>query len=422
MATNPFASAMEQLDNVLSYLQIDSSVVARLKKPQRIVEVSLPLRMDDGSTKVFTGYRVQYNDARGPFKGGIRFHPDVNLNEVKALSFWMAVKCAVANIPFGGGKGGVKVDPRVLSVGELERLSRQWVDAFFPVLGPDVDVPAPDVYTNPTIMAWMADEYGKLAGAYTPAAFTGKPLAAGGLDGREDSTAQGGVMVIKQLVKKLKLVPAKTRVAVQGFGNVGYHTARLLYAEGYQIIALSDSRGGILSLKGKSMDPDMVMKAKKEKGLIDGCYCIGTVCDCVNFKTITNAQLLTTPCDILIPAALENQITRKNVSKIRAKAIVEMANGPTTPEADVRLHRRGIPVVPDVLANAGGVTGSYFEWMQNREGSQWTQKDVLERLEKIMTSSFDATWRAAEQHKTDLRIGTYAVAIGRIAEAMKLRG
>ena len=333
----------------------------------------------------------------------------------------MTIKCAVVGIPFGGGKGGVKVDPRRLSAGELERLSRGWVQKMFPIIGPDVDVPAPDMYTNSTVMGWMVDEYSKLAGKHTPAAFTGKPIEVGGLDGREDSTAQGGVFVIKELVKKLKLTPSKIRIAVQGFGNVGYYTAKLLHDAGYKIVAISDSRGGIVSVNGKDMDPAVVMKTKKEKGLIDGCYCVGTVCDCENYKTITNKQLLEMPCDILIPAAMENQITNVNAGRIKAKIIVEMANGPTAPDADTKLFKRGITVVPDILANAGGVSGSYFEWVQNREGSRWKNHDVIAKLEPLMRESFDTVWATARKHEVDLRTAAYIIAIKRISEAMKTR-
>lgn len=410
---------MSQLDAAAKIISLDPAIHEQLRHPMRIIEASIPVRMDDGSTKVYTGYRVQYSNARGPFKGGIRFHPDVTMDEVKALSFWMAVKCATVDIPLGGGKGGVIVDPRTLSVGELERLSKGWVQRMYHVIGPDIDVPAPDVYTTPQIMAWMTDEYSRLVGAWTPATFTGKPLDKGGLDGREDSTAQGGVYVIEQVAKKLNLVPEKTRVAVQGFGNVGYHTARILHAAGFQIVAVSDSKGGILSLKGTSMDPEAVMKTKKEKGLIDGCYCVGSVCDCENYKQITNEELLTTECDILIPAALEHQLTAENADAIQAKVVIEMANGPTTPEADDKLFKRGIIVVPDILANAGGVTGSYFEWLQNREGSTWNQAQVLAKLEPVMVKAFDAVWDAAQQHRVNLRTGAYALAIQRIADAMR---
>ena len=421
MAGSPFRSALAQFEKALQYVEIDAGIVEQLKKPARLAEVNIPVAMDDGSMKVFLGYRVQYNDARGPFKGGIRYHPQVHLDEVKALAFWMTIKCAVVGIPFGGGKGGVKVDPRRLSAGELERLSRGWVQKMFPIIGPDVDVPAPDMYTNSTVMGWMLDEYSKLAGKYTPAAFTGKPIEVGGLDGREDSTAQGGVFVIKELVKKLKLTPSKIRIAVQGFGNVGYYTAKLLHDAGYKIVAISDSRGGIVSVNGKDMDPAVVMKTKKEKGLIDGCYCVGTVCDCENYKTITNKQLLEMPCDILIPAAMENQITNVNAGRIKAKIIVEMANGPTAPDADTKLFKRGITVVPDILANAGGVSGSYFEWVQNREGSRWKNHDVIAKLEPLMRESFDTVWATARKHEVDLRTAAYIIAIKRISEAMKTR-
>lgn len=419
MANNPFSSALKQLEKAEQYIDIDQGILTQLKTPMRIIEEDISVEMDDGSTKVFTGYRVQFNNARGPFKGGIRYHPEVDLNEVKALAFWMTMKCAVVGIPLGGGKGGVKVDPRKLSTSELERLSRGWVQKMFSFIGPDVDVPAPDVNTNPKIMGWMVDEFSKLAGKQTPASFTGKPLEIGGLDGREDSTSQGGVFIVEELVKKLNLVPSKTRVAIQGFGNVGYNAAKLLYEAGFQIIALSDSHGGILAINGKYMDPEYVLTDKREKGMIGGMYCIGSVCDGENFKKITNKELLSAECDILIPAALENQITDKNVDTIKAKVIVELANGPTTPEADKKLFKKGVVVVPDILANAGGVIGSYFEWIQNKQKSTWKKQDVFKKLKKIMTESFDNTWENARKNNTDLRTGAYIVAIQRIVEAIK---
>ncbi|MFH1236176.1 MAG: Glu/Leu/Phe/Val dehydrogenase [Parcubacteria group bacterium] len=421
MAVSPFRSAIEQFEKALKYITVGSDIVEQLKMPMRLAEVAIPVEMDDGSTKVFLGYRVQHNNARGPFKGGVRYHPQVDLDEVKALAFWMTIKCAVVDVPFGGGKGGVQVDPKLLSEGELERLSRGWVQKMFPILGPDVDVPAPDVYTNPKIMGWMVNEYSKLAGRDTPAAFTGKPLDQGGLDGREDSTAQGGVFVIQELVKKLGLVPEKTRVAVQGFGNVGYFTAKLLHDAGFQIIALSDSQGGILAINGKTMDPEAVMHSKREKGMIDGIYCVGSVCDYENFRRISNEELLTADCDVVIPAALENQITATNAHLIRAKLIVELANGPTTPKADSILYGRGVTIVPDVVANAGGVAGSYFEWVQNREGSRWKNHEVIAKLEPLMREGFDTVWAKAREYDVDLRTAAYILAIERISEAMRTR-
>lgn len=421
MAENPFANAMRQLKKAATVAQLDPLFIASLQKPQRIMEANLSITMDNGAVQTFTAFRVQYNDARGPFKGGIRYYPKVDLNEVKALAFWMTMKCGVAGIPMGGGKGGIIVDVKKLSAREIEALSRAWVRAFAKYLGPRTDVPAPDVYTTPQIMGWMVDEYSRLTGNWEPAVFTGKPLAIGGSQGRTEATGFGGAMIFEELAKKLKIKKGAT-VAVQGFGNVGYYVAEKLHDMGYKIIALSDSKGGILDVRGKGMDPANVLKSKKEKGMIDGCYCLGSVCDCENYKQITNDQLLQLKVDVLIPAALENVITAKNVGKIKAKAIVEMANGPLTPDADEKLFRRKIPVVPDILSNAGGVTVSYFEWAQNLSGVYWTKAEVFKKLREVMTISFNDVWAAAEKYKVDLRTGAYVVALKRVEDAMKARG
>ncbi len=422
MSSNPFSNAVTQLKNAAQVMGLEKSTVDALQKPQRVLEVAIPVAMDDGSTKVFTGYRVQFNDARGPFKGGIRYHWETNLNEVKALAFWMAMKCAVVGIPYGGGKGGVTVDPRQLSAGELERLSRGWVRAMFQFIGPWKDVPAPDVYTTPQIMAWMVDEYSRLAGQWSPAAFTGKPIAVGGSEGRMFSTSQGGYYVAEEMLKKLsglkagsgsagKLVPRRTTIAVQGFGNVGAFTAEIFHKSGCVVAAVSDSKGGIVNLKG--LDIPAVWKHKEATGSVMGFP---------GSKPIDNNKILELPVTILIPSALESVITEKNAGRIKAKVVLEMANGPTTPEADAKLFRKGILVVPDILANAGGVTGSYFEWIQNLNGYAWTEKEVLQKLKPIMVDSFNAVWDMAAKHKVNLRVGAYMVALDRIVAAMKLRG
>lgn len=411
MASNPFANAVAQLKNAATVMGLEKATVDALQKPQRVLEVAIPVAMDDGTKKVFTGYRVQFNDARGPFKGGIRYHWDTNLNEVKALSFWMAMKCAVVGIPYGGGKGGVTVDPRELSEGELERLSRGWVQAMYKYIGPWKDVPAPDVYTNPKIMAWMVDEYSKLAGEWSPAAFTGKPIEVGGSQGRMFSTSQGGYYVFEALAKKMKLVPGKTTIAIQGFGNVGAFAAEIFHKVGYKIVAVSDSKGGVMNMKG--LDIPAVWKHKEATGSVAGFA--GTT-------PVDNKKILELAVDVLIPSALENVITESNAGKIKAKVVLELANGPTTPEADTKLFKRGIPVVPDILANAGGVTGSYFEWVQNLNGYAWTERDMLEKLKPIMVDSFEAVWAMATKHKVSLRVGAYMVAVDRIVKAMKLRG
>lgn len=410
---SPFANARRQLAAALELVTLDPSVVARLEQPQRILQFAVPVRLDSGETKVFTGYRVQYNNARGPFKGGIRFHPKANLDEVKALSFWMAIKCAVVNIPFGGGKGGVTVDPKKLSVGELERLSRAYVRALYPNLGPQLDVPAPDVYTTPQIMGWMMDEYERLVGHAAPAVITGKPLALGGSRGRDTATGRGAFAVLQQLAKKQKRTPSKTTVAIQGFGNAGLHFAELAAAAGYRIVGLSDSRSAIMATGRGSFDPHEVQAYKKTHGTVGS--------ERTPYRTVTNEQLLTNAVDVLVPAALENQLTSKNARRVKAKVILEIANGPTTPEADAVFARRGVTVVPDVLANAGGVATSYFEWAQNIAGRSWSEKKVFTKLEKTMTLAFDDVWTASVTEKTTLRTAAFVVALRRIAEAMQAR-
>lgn len=419
---NLFRNALTQLDRAAKYAALPRRAVEILTRPQRIIKVSIPVRKDDGTTKVYEGYRVQYNDARGPFKGGIRFHPKTNLDEVKALAFWMTIKCATVNIPFGGGKGGVTVDPKKLSPRELEELSRGWVRALYKYLGPSVDVPAPDVYTSPQIMAWMADEYGRLTGSWQPGAFTGKPLNLGGALGREYSTGLGGLHVLDRLMSKLKKTPKQTTVAVQGFGNVGYFIAKLMYEAGYRVVAVSDSRGGIHDLRNKGMDPAHIMATKKERGMIAGMYCVGTVCDSEHYKFVTNEQLLALPVDILVPSALENAVTGANAGRIKAKVVLEMANGAVTPDADVKLAKRKVTVVPDILANAGGVVGSYFEWVQNTTNSYWTEKRFKDELKPVMESAFIEVWASHERYTTNLRTAAWIVATKRIADAIMARG
>ncbi|KKU48630.1 glutamate dehydrogenase [Candidatus Uhrbacteria bacterium RIFCSPHIGHO2_12_FULL_46_13] len=418
---NAFQNALKQLKAAADTMPLDSTTLEILKNPDRIVEVSLPVRMDNGALKIFTGYRVQYSNARGPYKGGLRYHIKVDLNELKALALWMTMKCAVVGIPMGGAKGGITVDPKKLSAGELERLTRALARAMKDVFGPDRDVPAPDVNTTPKIMAWIMDEYSKIAGQSTPAVITGKPIAIGGSAGREAATGQGAYYVIEELAKKLKMQPKKTAVVIQGFGNVGYHMANLMHTAGYRVIGLSDSRGGIVDLRKIGMDPKNVMAQKKSRGMIGEMYCIGSVCDGTNYKAVSNEKLLETPCDILIPAALEHQITNKNVSRIKAKIVLELANGPTTPEADEKLRRRKIVVVPDILANAGGVTVSYFEWVQNKQGLYWTEAEVLQKLEPIMRQSFDAIWDRHLKYKTTLRVAAFILALERLQNSIKAR-
>ena len=414
------ANAQKQYEKALKYVKLSPDSKKVLSRPKELIEVSIPVRMDSGKLEVFTGYRVHYNDARGPTKGGIRYHPDVSLDEVEALSFWMTFKCAVVNIPFGGAKGGVIVDPKKLSAKELERLSRGYIDAIYGFIGPDIDIPAPDVYTNEMIMGWMADEYNKISRKLSPAVITGKPLNMGGSEGRGDATGKGAYYVIREAAKVWKMSPSKTTVAVQGFGNAGYHIAKLLHDDGFKIVALSDSKGGIYSPDG--FDPDSIMQAKLQKGTVDGVYCKGTVCDVIRHKKITNGELLELDVDILIPAALENQITEKNASNIKAKVIAEVANGPTSPEADEILEKKKVHIIPDILANAGGVTVSYFEWVQNKQGFYWEKEKVYERLQEIMVREFKNIYEIHLKEKVDLRTAAYILALKRIVAAIEAKG
>lgn len=415
-----FADAIRRLDKAGEIAGLDPEVIELLKHPKAVLQFSIPVRMDDGSLKIFAGYRVRHNNHRGPTKGGIRYHPDVNLDEVKALAFWMTCKCAVVGIPYGGGKGGVIVDPRELSHMELERLSRGFIQQTADFIGPDVDIPAPDVYTNARIMGWMMDEYSKIKRRHSPAVITGKPIPLGGSLGRDDATGRGAYCCIKELEAKRSWNPADITVAIQGFGNGGQHVARLLHADGYRIVAVSDSRGGIYKPEG--FDVPSLIQFKNESRKLKAVYCDGSVCEAIDAETITNEALLELDVDILIPAALENQITAKNANNIRAEVVVEVANGPMTSDADKVMAERKVMVVPDILANAGGVTVSYFEWVQNREGFYWPIEDVHDRLGKIMRDAFTAVYNLMEQHDTDMRTAAYAHALKRIGEAVEAGG
>jgi glutamate dehydrogenase/leucine dehydrogenase len=505
---NPFENAIKQLrkagktlkdkDTKIQKKTLDS-FLKLLEQPQRIINVTIPVHLDSGETRIFQGYRVQFNNFLGPYKGGIRFHPDVSLDEVKALSFWMAMKCAVADLPLGGGKGGVIVDPKILSENELERLSRDYIRAIADCIGPDKDVPAPDVNTNGVIMGWMADEFITIKRAevasgdrnflnlhqrralvanenfdassvpisFSPSApslrgseaaqnfvgssrdpyhvlrstFTGKLIKDGGSEGREEATGLGGLYVLlailakqnpklqirnpKQILNLKKInskrfefrnsdfvLPRQYTVAVQGFGNVGFNIAKFLHEDGFKIVAVSDSKGGIYVPEG--LDPVQTLACKKKTGNLAGCYCKGSVCDVRYGKSITNEELLELPVDILVPSALENVITRDNAKNIKAKIILEMANGPTTPEADEILFKRGIPVIPDILSNSGGVTVSCFEWEQNRIGEHWSKDDVNKKLKKKMEKAVDEIWDASQKLGTSLRTAGFVVALKRI--------
>lgn len=410
MKNDAFANAIEQLREVQELIHIDKNIFAQLQSPQRILEVSIPVKMDNGNIEVFTGYRSQFSDARGPFKGGIRFHPDVNISEVKALSAWMTWKTAVVGIPLGGGKGGVIVDPKKLSENELEKLSRGYIQKIYKYIGPNQDVPAPDVYTDPKIMGWMMDEYEKISGGHFPGVITGKPLSIGGSEARGYSTAQGAFYVLREAAKKLGLKSDAT-VAIEGFGNAGAHLAEILQKNRYRIVALSDSKGTIVNYMG--LDVDSVKKYKEKNGSVLGYP---------GAEKMKNLHCMAHEVDIFIPSALENSITKENVETIKAKLIVEVANGPTTPQADAILAKRNIMVVPDILANAGGVVVSYFEQVQNAYGNYWDEEKVLRKLEDVMTTSFAHAWQEKMKHSTTLRMGAYALAVKRVAEAMKDRG
>lgn len=409
---NPFEVAQKQLDICAEKLKLNPEVHAFLREPMRIMQVSIPVRMDNGKVKTFQGFRVQYNDARGPTKGGIRFHPEETIDTVKALAAWMTWKCAIVDIPYGGGKGGIICNPKEMSEGELERLSRGYIRAINYFIGPEKDIPAPDVYTTPQIMAWMMDEYSKLKGYNVPGMITGKPIQLGGSLGRGDATARGGMYALKEAAKHLNIDLKKATVTVQGYGNAGQFAAQLVTEMfGLKVVAVSDSKGGIYNEKG--LDWKAVLEHKKKTESVTGFK--GT-------KEITNEELLELNVDILIPAALENVITEKNAAQIKAKIILELANGPTTPEADKILHRNKIFVIPDFLANAGGVTVSYFEWVQNLYGYYWTEKEVHEKLEAKMVKAFRDVIEMAEKYKVDNRTAAYMVSVNRVAEAMKLRG
>lgn len=390
-----------------------------LMKPEHIRTTVLSSRKN--RTKKYAAYRIQHNSLLGPYKGGIRFHPGVTEEEVATLAFLMTLKCAVLGLPYGGAKGGIALDPKSLTLLELEELSRAYIRAFYQYIGPDRDIPAPDVNTNAQIMAWMLDEYETIAGHPAPAAFTGKPLTLGGSLGRDRATGAGGAMIAAALVKKLNKKPADMTVAIQGFGNVGYHMAKELRERGFRIVALSDSKGGIMTDNPKGFDIEQVSLCKKEKGYLAGCYCIGGVCDLTFGEKITNDGLLELPVDIIVPAALDNVINKNNAHKIKAPIIIEMANNPITDEAQELLDSKNKIIVPDILANAGGVTVSYFEWVQNLKRTQWSEQEVMEKLEKSMTEAFENVWNISKEHHVSLRIASYMHAVLRLHTAHLLR-
>lgn len=409
---NPFEIVKQQIDKCAEIMHLDPSVTAVLKAPVRELHTSMPVRMDDGTIKVFQGFRVQYNDARGITKGGIRFHPDETIDTVRALAAWMTWKCALVDLPLGGAKGGVVCNPKEMSTAELERLSRAYVRAMFQFLGPDKDVPAPDVYTTPQIMAWMMDEYSVIAQKPQFGVITGKPLSIGGSLGRGDATARGGMFCIREAAKVLGIDLSKATVAVHGYGNAGYHAARLCRdLFGSKVVAVCDSKGGACCQDG--IDPEVAQRCKLSSS---------TVCGLPDAERISAAELLEMDVDVLIPAAIESVITARNAGKIKAKIVAELANGPTTPEADDVLYANGIHVIPDFLCNAGGVTVSYFEMVQNFYLYPWSEADVHERLDRKMTAAYHSVLNTSREYKINMRQAAYVRAVERVVDAMKLRG
>lgn len=408
VANDPFEGALKQLEKMKKMINLEDNIYEQLKSPHKFLEVSIPIKMDDGKIRVFRGFRSQFSNARGPYKGGIRFHPGVNESEVKALSMWMTWKCAVVGIPLGGGKGGVIVNPKELTAGELERLSRGYVRAIYKFIAPDIDVPAPDVYTDPRIMGWMLDEYEKITGHGAPGVITGKPLSIGGSKARGYSTAQGGFYVLSEAIKKVKI--KGENVAIQGFGNAGSNMAEILSKNGYKIVAVSDSKGAVYNSKG--LDLPELLKHKEKSGTV------------MNFQGGKNLDesILAQEVDVLILAALENAVTKENTELIKAPLVLELANGPITPEADEILSGKSIVVIPDILTNAGGVAVSYFEQVQNAYNYYWTEEDVLKQLKELMISSFNEVWSRKEQYKCDTRMGAYILAVERVAQSMRDRG
>lgn len=406
MNKNPFTSAKQVIDEAVKIGDLNKELAEYIKEPEKIVEVNIPVRMDNGKLKTFKGFRVQHNNFRGPYKGGLRFHPETNLDEVKALATWMSIKCAVVDIPYGGGKGGIEVDVKELSEKELEKLTRSFVKQVYNFVGPKIDIPAPDVNTNPKIIDWFYDEYSKIAGKKTPAVVTGKSIKNGGSLGRDTATARGAQIVLSQLIKKYKF-PIET-VAIQGFGNASENIARLLYKQGLKIIAISDSSGAIYDPSG--IDPKKISELKKK---------FGRIANIPNAKIISNEKMIRLDVDLLALAALENVITEKNAKQINCKVILELANGPTTPEADKIIGKK-IKILPDILTNAGGVTVSYFEWLQNLKQNSWSADKVDKKLIKIMSQASDEIFALSEKKKITFRQAAYVIAIGKIIKSAKI--
>lgn len=414
MAYNPYENVLKVMDEAAQILGYSESDIEPLKYPERELKVSVPVVMDDGSTRVFEGYRIQHSTSRGPAKGGIRFHPAVNNDEVKALAAWMTFKCAVVNIPYGGGKGGVVCDPHELSERELRAITRRFTAAIMPLIGPDQDIPAPDVGSNAAVMGWMMDTYSMLKGHCVHGVVTGKPIELGGALGRNEATGRGVMFTTRNIMKKMGMEMKGTDVAVQGMGNVGSITAKLLHQEGMKVVAVSDVSGGVYKKDGLDIPAILAYLGKDRKNLLSGYEEEG-------MTRITNEELLELPVTVLVPAALENQINGTNADKIQAKLIVEAANGPTAAEADPIMNEKGVVIVPDILSNAGGVVVSYFEWVQNIQSVSWTEEEVNAKLERIMNNSFEAVYNIAQEKKVPLRTGAYLIAVDRVVKAKKAR-
>jgi glutamate dehydrogenase/leucine dehydrogenase len=408
---NPYEMALEQLNKCAKIMNLDPNAHEILKYPKRVLCVYIPVRMDNGTIKVFKGFRSQHNDALGPFKGGVRYHPNVTMEEVIALSMWMTWKCSLVGLPCGGGKGGVICNPKEMSIGEIERLSRGYFYAISRIIGPEIDIPAGDVNTSSREMAWFMDEYSKWKGYNVFGTVTGKPVNIGGSEGKTESTGLGVAIVGREAAKKLNIDLKNAKVVVQGFGNVGYYSAYFMEKLGCKIVGISDSRGGIYNKDGLSVDAVLEFKKKT-----------GSVVNYPGAEVVSNEELLEGECDILIPAALENQITEKNANRIKAKLILEGANGPTTPEADDILHKKGVVVVPDILANAGGVSVSYFEWVQNLQEYYWSKEEVFDKLDKLLVKAFNRVYETYRNYDVDMRMAAYICAISRVVDAMKTRG
>ena len=420
MSDSPFQRALARLDEAATQVDISAEALQRLRHPKSVLTVSIPLRRDDGSLEFFEGYRVHHSDLLGPGKGGLRYHPQVDLEEVKALAFWMSCKCVVMGLPYGGAKGGIAVDPKRLSMLEVERLSRGFIRKIADFIGPETDIPAPDVYTNERIMGWMMDEYSQVVRKRTPAVITGKPVALGGSHGRSGATGYGGYVCLRELAQQEGWKPAATSVAIQGFGNAGQEIARLLFEAGFRVVAVSDSGGGVYREGG--LDVPSLIRAKNERRKLKGLYCDCSVCEAVSAQEISNKELLELDVDVLIPAALEDVITRQNAPDVQARVVLELANGPTTIDADRILEERGVTVIPDILANAGGVTVSYFEWIQNRSGDYWSEDEVRGRLDAKMCAQFRAVLERSRKKKLSLRMAAYVLALERLGAAAEAMG